>query len=98
MPGAASFVPTAPPRPSASPAGSIAAAPPFEIEAYSGEAGEELRLRYRYLDLRREPMREAIVLRHRIVAAIREFFDGEGFVDIETPVLTRSTPEGARDF
>jgi aspartyl-tRNA synthetase len=75
-----------------------AATPPFEIEAYSGEVGEELRLRYRYLDLRREPMREAIILRHRIVAAIREFFDGEGFVDIETPVLTRSTPEGARDF
>jgi aspartyl-tRNA synthetase len=72
--------------------------PPFEIEGYSGEAGEELRLRYRYLDLRRESMRDAIILRHRIVAAIREFFDSEGFVEIETPVLTRSTPEGARDF
>ena len=72
--------------------------PPFEIEGYSGEVGEELRLRYRYLDLRRESMREAIMLRHRIVAAIREFFDAEGFVEIETPVLTRSTPEGARDF
>jgi aspartyl-tRNA synthetase len=75
-----------------------AATPPFEIEAYSGEAGEELRLRYRYLDLRRQPMQEAIVLRHRVVAAIREFFDREGFLEIETPVLTRSTPEGARDF
>ncbi len=72
--------------------------PPFEIEGYSGEVGEELRLRYRYLDLRRESMREAIIVRHRIVAAIREFFDSEGFVEIETPVLTRSTPEGARDF
>jgi aspartyl-tRNA synthetase len=72
--------------------------PPFEIEGYSGEVGEELRLRHRYLDLRRERMRDALVLRHRIVAAIREFLDGEGFVDIETPVLTRSTPEGARDF
>ncbi len=72
--------------------------PPFEIEGYSGEAGEEMRLRYRYLDLRRESMRDAILLRHRIVAAIREFFDAEGFVEIETPVLTRSTPEGARDF
>jgi aspartyl-tRNA synthetase len=75
-----------------------AATPPFEIESYAGEASEELRLRYRYLDLRREPMRDAILLRHRIVAAIREFFDAEGFVEIETPVLTRSTPEGARDF
>src|SRR5690349_15600835 len=75
-----------------------AATPPFEIEAYSGEVGEELRLRYRYLDLRRQQMHESIVLRHRITAAIREFFDSEGFVEIETPVLTRSTPEGARDF
>ena len=72
--------------------------PPFEIESYSGEVGEEMRLRYRYLDLRRERMRDAIVLRHRIVAAIREFLDSEGFLEIETPVLTRSTPEGARDF
>ena len=75
-----------------------AATPPFEVESYAGEVSEELRLRYRYLDLRRETMREAILLRHRIVAAIREFFDAEGFVEIETPVLTRSTPEGARDF
>jgi aspartyl-tRNA synthetase len=72
--------------------------PPFEIEGYSGEVGEELRLRYRYLDLRRERMRDALTLRHRVTAAIREFLDGEGFLDIETPVLTRSTPEGARDF
>jgi aspartyl-tRNA synthetase len=75
-----------------------AATPPFEIEAYSGEVGEELRLRYRYLDLRRQQMHHSIVVRHRIVAAIREFFDAEGFLEIETPVLTRSTPEGARDF
>jgi aspartyl-tRNA synthetase len=72
--------------------------PPFQIEGYSGEAGEDARLRYRYLDLRREQMREALMLRHRVVAAMREFLDGEGFVDVETPVLTRSTPEGARDF
>jgi aspartyl-tRNA synthetase len=72
--------------------------PPFEIEGYSGEVGEELRLKYRYLDLRRERMRDGLLLRHRIVTAIREFMDGEGFVDVETPVLTRSTPEGARDF
>jgi aspartyl-tRNA synthetase len=72
--------------------------PPFEIEGYTGEVGEELRLRYRYLDLRRERMREGLVLRHRIVSAIRAFLDREGFIDVETPVLTRSTPEGARDF
>jgi aspartyl-tRNA synthetase len=72
--------------------------PPFEIEAFSGEVGEETRLRHRYLDLRREPMREAIELRARVAAAMREFFDGEGFLEIETPDLTRSTPEGARDF
>ncbi len=72
--------------------------PPFGVESFSGEVGEESRLRYRYLDLRRERMREGIVLRHRIVAAIRRFLDDEGFLDIETPVLTRSTPEGARDF
>jgi aspartyl-tRNA synthetase len=72
--------------------------PPFQIEGYAGEVGEETRLRYRYLDLRREQMREALMLRHRVVAAIREFLDAEGFVDVETPMLTRSTPEGARDF
>ncbi len=77
---------------------SHAETPPFEIEGYSGEVGEELRLRYRYLDLRRERMRDALVLRHRVTQEIRSFLDGEGFLDIETPVLTRSTPEGARDF
>ena len=72
--------------------------PPFEIENFSGETAEETRLRYRYLDLRRERMRDAIVLRHRVAAAIRDFLSGEGFLDVETPMLTRSTPEGARDF
>jgi aspartyl-tRNA synthetase len=72
--------------------------PPFEIESFSGEVTEETRLRYRYLDLRRDRMREAIELRHRVAAAMREFLSGEGFLEIETPVLTRSTPEGARDF
>ncbi|HXV05689.1 MAG TPA: aspartate--tRNA ligase [Solirubrobacterales bacterium] len=72
--------------------------PPFQIEGFSGEVGEDARLRHRYLDLRREQMREAMLLRHRVTAAMREFLDGEGFVDVETPVLTRSTPEGARDF
>ncbi len=72
--------------------------PPFEIESFSGEVSEDMRLRYRYLDLRRDRMREAIVLRHRVTSAMREFLSGEGFLEIETPVLTRSTPEGARDF
>ena len=72
--------------------------PPFEIESFSGEVGEEMRMRYRYLDLRRDRMREAIELRHRVVHSIREFLDSEGFLEIETPNLTRSTPEGARDF
>ncbi len=72
--------------------------PPFEIESFSGEVGEEMRLRYRYLDLRRERMQDAIALRHEVTQAIRGFMNGEGFLEIETPVLTRSTPEGARDF
>jgi aspartyl-tRNA synthetase len=72
--------------------------PPFQVEGFSGEVGEDARLRYRYIDLRRGAMQEALKLRHRVVAAMREFLDGEGFLDIETPVLTRSTPEGARDF
>jgi aspartyl-tRNA synthetase len=72
--------------------------PPFQVEGFSGEVGEDARLRHRYLDLRREAMRDTLVLRHRVTAAMREFLDGEGFLDIETPVLTRSTPEGARDF
>ncbi len=72
--------------------------PPFEIESFSGEVGEEMRLRYRYLDLRRERMARAIAKRHAVSAAIRSFLDGEGFLDIETPMLSRSTPEGARDF
>jgi aspartyl-tRNA synthetase len=77
---------------------SDAETPPFEIESFSGEVSEETRLRYRYLDLRRDRTREAIELRHRVAAAMREFLSGEGFIEIETPVLTRSTPEGARDF
>jgi aspartyl-tRNA synthetase len=72
--------------------------PPFQVEGFSGEVGEDTRLRYRYLDLRREQMQRALELRHRVVAAMREFLGGEGFLEVETPVLTRSTPEGARDF
>jgi aspartyl-tRNA synthetase len=72
--------------------------PPFEIESFSGEVSEEARLHHRYLDLRRDRMREAIELRHSVARSMRAFLSGEGFLEIETPILTRSTPEGARDF
>ena len=72
--------------------------PPFEIESFSGEVGEEMRLRHRYLDLRREPLQRAVAVRAAVTRAMREILDREGFLEIETPVLTRSTPEGARDF
>jgi len=71
--------------------------PPFVLED-EVRATEELRLRYRFLDLRREPMREAFLLRAKVYKAIREHLDRNGFVEMETPYLTRSTPEGARDF
>ncbi|HEX8855581.1 MAG TPA: aspartate--tRNA ligase [Thermoleophilaceae bacterium] len=71
--------------------------PPFQIDE-EREVDETLRLKYRYLDLRRERMRRNIELRHDIVAAIRDYFNPLGFLEIETPFLTRSTPEGARDF
>jgi aspartyl-tRNA synthetase len=73
----------------------VADTPPFHQDEY---AHEDLRLRYRYLDLRREDMAERIRLRHRVTRVLREFLDGNGFLDIETPVLTRTTPEGARDY
>jgi aspartyl-tRNA synthetase len=72
--------------------------PPFEIEGFGGEVSEETRLRYRYLDLRRERMQQAMALRHRVGTSMRRFLGEEGFYEIETPILTRSTPEGARDF
>lgn len=72
--------------------------PPFEIEGFHGEVGEETRLRHRYLDLRRDQMQKAIKLRHRLTTSMRSFLDAEGFLEIETPILTLSTPEGARDF
>jgi aspartyl-tRNA synthetase len=71
--------------------------PPFSI-AEDQNVSEETRLRYRYLDLRRPALQRNIGLRHRITMAIRKYFDEQGFYEIETPILTKSTPEGARDF
>lgn len=71
--------------------------PPFEISEFS-EAGEETRLRFRFLDLRRPPLQKNLRLRHEISQAIRAYLVQQGFLEIETPFLTKSTPEGARDF
>lgn len=71
--------------------------PPFYI-ADQIEVDENLRLKYRYLDLRRPEMQSALILRHKVFKIIRDFLDEKGFLDIETPILTKSTPEGARDY
>ena len=71
--------------------------PPFTIEDVS-DGGEELRAKYRYLDLRRNPLRKALELRHRIAHEVRNYLDAQNFLEIETPYLIKSTPEGARDF
>ncbi len=72
--------------------------PPFVIEDAGPEVSEEMKLKYRYLDLRRPSMQRNLRLRHKVCLATRNLLDKEGFVEIETPVLTKSTPEGARDF
>jgi aspartyl-tRNA synthetase len=73
------------------------AVPPFTI-VDDVKAGEDLRLKYRYLDLRRRPMQSNIELRHRVILAARNFLNSKGFLEIETPMLVRATPEGARDY
>lgn len=71
--------------------------PPFKIEDET-DGGEDLRMKYRYLDLRRNPIRENLVLRHRLAKETRNYLDAQSFIEVETPVLIKSTPEGARDF
>ena len=71
--------------------------PPFTIEDNT-DGGDELRMKYRYLDLRRQSVRSNIILRHKMAQEVRRYLDGQGFIEVETPVLIKSTPEGARDF
>ena len=75
----------------------LSATPPFTIEDNS-DGGEELRAKYRYLDLRRGPLKNALMLRHKLAHEVRNYLDAQGFMEIETPYLIKSTPEGARDF
>ncbi|MFO0974072.1 MAG: aspartate--tRNA ligase [Phycisphaerae bacterium] len=76
---------------------SRAQTPPFEIKDEL-DTNEDTRMQYRYLDLRRGPMRHNLMTRHRVVKLVRDYFDRNGFLEIETPILTKSTPEGARDY
>ncbi len=71
--------------------------PPFMIED-KADVSEDVRLKYRYFDLRRPVMFETLKMRHQVTKVMRDFLDSEGFLDIETPILTKSTPEGARDY
>lgn len=71
--------------------------PPFTIEDET-DGGEELRMKYRYLDIRRNPVKEKLIFRHKVAQEVRKYLSGEGFIEVETPYLIKSTPEGARDF
>ncbi len=72
--------------------------PPFELEDYRVDISESLRLKYRYLDLRRPSVMKNILFRHRAAQVARQFLNSQGFIEVETPILTKSTPEGARDY
>ena len=71
--------------------------PPFTIEDET-DGGEELRMKYRYLDIRRNPVKNSLIFRHKVAQEVRKYLSGEGFIEVETPYLIKSTPEGARDF
>ncbi len=75
----------------------VAKTPPFQLDEYA-DVGEDVRLRYRYIDLRRPEMMARLQFRSKVTSTIRNFLDDNGFLDIETPILTRATPEGARDY
>jgi aspartyl-tRNA synthetase len=76
----------------------VSETPPIQLDTHVADASEEVRLRYRYVDLRRPEMQERLRYRSRVTQALRSFLDQSGFLDIETPILTKSTPEGARDY
>ena len=71
--------------------------PPFTIEDNT-DGGDDLRMKYRYLDIRRNPVKESLIFRHEVAQAVRNYLSGDGFIEVETPYLIKSTPEGARDF
>jgi len=75
----------------------VSKTPPFTIENKT-DGGDELRMKYRYLDIRRNPVKEKLIFRHKVAQEVRKYLSGEGFIEIETPYLIKSTPEGARDF
>lgn len=72
--------------------------PPFPLEGTGYEIDEEIRMKYKYLDLRRARLQKNLALRHRVIKFVRDYLDTEGFYEVETPILTKSTPEGARDY